>query len=259
MSAGDIDALVEHARAAWPRLAVDARDFREFLAEKGVTDPARAADLYVTFAVSRHVPGAARTLEDAFAPSLRKALAALRLSPPEVDDALQIVWRDLLTGDAPRVAQFDGAGDLRAWLRVAATRVALRSSKKAKRESPDAEAGELAEGAAADPELMLLKAEYRAHFHEAVKNAIEAMPKAEAMLLRQHLIDGLGIDQLCKLYDIHRATAARRLAAARESLALAIREEFKRRARLDDSECESVLRLVRSSLDLTLKRHFAAK
>ncbi|MEO8800584.1 MAG: sigma-70 family RNA polymerase sigma factor, partial [Polyangiaceae bacterium] len=184
---------------------------------------------------------------------------SLRLDAAQVDDAVQTVWRDLLTGAAPRIAQYDGSGDLKAWLRVAATRIALRASKKAKREVPDDDAIDIADGAAADPELMLLKAKYRAHFHEAVKVAIENMPASDAMLLRQHFVDGLGIDQLGKLYDIHRATAARRLQSSREALVDAIRVEFKKSARLADSEAESVLRLVRSSLDITLRRHFAAR
>ncbi|MGH7279942.1 MAG: sigma-70 family RNA polymerase sigma factor [Polyangiaceae bacterium] len=252
------DALAE-ARRIWSRVEVDESQFAEFLASKTISDPARISDLFIAFAaVSRH-PRAAHSLQEAFAPQLRKALAGLRLTTAQVDDVLQSAWRDLLAGDSPRIAQFDGSGDLRAWLRVSVTRMGLRVLKKTKRESSELEAGEIAESASADPELMLMKATYRADFHEAVKLAIDAMAPAEAMLLRQHFVDGLGIDELGKLYGVHRATAARRLASARDSLVLSIRMEFKQRSRLGDSECESALRLVRSGLDITLRRHFAAK
>ena len=253
------DAIAE-ARRAWPRVDVDASQFAAFLASKAIADPSRISDLFIAFAAVTHHAEAARSLEEAFGPQLRKALSGLRLTPAQVDDALQSAWRDLLAGETPRIAQFDGTGDLCAWLRVIVTRIGLRALKKSKRESPgDTEAGDIAEGAVDDPELMLMKAKYRAHFHEAVKVAIEGMPPAEAMLLRQHFVDGLAIDQLGKLYGIHRATAARRLASAREGLVVAIRAEFKAISRLEDSECESVLRLVRSNLDITLRRHFSAK
>ncbi len=247
------------ARRAWPRVDVDDAQFAAFLATKPASQAIRISDLFIVCAAAAHHPEAARSLEESFGPYLRKALSGLRLTPSQIDDVLQSTWRDVLAGESPRIAQYDGTGDLKAWLRVAATRIGLRVLKKSKRDAPESEAGEIAERAAADPELMLLKAKYGAHFHEAVKIAIDAMPRADAMLLRQHTIDGLGIDELAKLYDVHRATAARRLASARESLARAIREEFKRCARLDDSECESVLRLVQSSLDVTLRRHFSAK
>lgn len=252
-------AILADAHAAWPGIVVPDAAFAEFLAAKSFADSTRFSDLYIAFAASIHDPEAARAIEETHAPALRKALAGLRLGQAQVEDVLQSMWRDLFAGEKPRIAQFDGSGDLRSWLRVAATRAGLRVLKKSKREAPESEISELAEKASGDPELMLLKAQYRADFHAAVELAIESMSAPNAMILRQHFVDGLSIDELGKIYALHRATTARRLANAKQMLVASIRTEFKKKARLDDDECESVLRLVRSGLDITLRRHFVAR
>ncbi len=254
-----IAAILADAHAAWPGILVLDAQFAGFLAAKSFADSTRFSDLYIAFAASIHDADAARAIEEAHAPALRKALAGLRLGSAQIDDVLQNLWRDLFAGETPRIAQFDGSGDLRSWLRVAATRAGLRVLKKSKREMPESEISEIAEKASGDPELMLLKARYRADFHAAVEAAIEQMSAPNAMILRQHFVDGLSIDELGKLYALHRATAARRLANAKQMLVASIRTEFKKKARLDDDECESVLRLVRSGLDITLRRHFIAR
>ena len=189
-------AILADAHAAWPGILVPDAEFAAFLAARDISDDAKFSDLYVAFAASKGDPDAARALEEAQAPALRKALAALRLGSAQIDDVLQSMWRDLFTGETPRIAQFDGSGDLRSWLRVAATRAGLRVLKKSKREANESEAGEIAEKASGDPELMLLKARYRADFHAAVEVAIGAMSAPNAMILRQHFVDGRSIDEL---------------------------------------------------------------
>jgi RNA polymerase sigma-70 factor (ECF subfamily) len=254
-----IAAILADAHAAWPGILVPDAQFAAFLASKSFVESTRFSDLYIAFAASLRDPDAARAIEEAHSPALRKALAGLRLGQAQIDDVLQSLWRDLFATDPPRISQFDGSGDLKSWLRVAATRAGLRVLKKSKREVPESEISEIAEKASGDPELMLLKAQYRADFHAAVETAIENMNSANAMILRQHFVDGLSIDELGKLYALHRATAARRLANAKQMLVASIRTEFKKKAKLDDDECESVLRLVRSGLDITLRRHFVAR
>ncbi|MEO8797234.1 MAG: hypothetical protein ABI551_05055, partial [Polyangiaceae bacterium] len=121
MTPSDLEQHVAEARRAWPTVDVDPAKFTEILAAKRATEPARISDLYIVSGVVLKLPDAARALEEAFAPALKRALLSLRLDAAQVDDAVQTVWRDLLTGAAPRIAQYDGSGDLKAWLRVAAT------------------------------------------------------------------------------------------------------------------------------------------
>jgi RNA polymerase sigma-70 factor (ECF subfamily) len=108
-----------------------------------------------------------------------------------------------------------------------------------------------------DPELTYLKAVYRTAFREAFAAAIGSLEARDKSLLRQHLVDGLTIDELAPIYGVHRATAARWVASARELLLQRVRREFAERARVSDRELRSVLRLVESRLDLTLQRLLA--
>jgi RNA polymerase sigma-70 factor, ECF subfamily len=70
--------------------------------------------------------------------------------------------------------------------------------------------------------------------------------------LRQHALDGLSIDRLAALHKVHRATAARWVEAARTAALEHTRLALGRRLRVGPDELESVMRLVRSQLDITL-------
>jgi len=76
-------------------------------------------------------------------------------------------------------------------------------------------------------------------------------------VLRLHLLDGLNIDRIGQLHDVHRATAARWLASAREALAKDTQRILQARLQVSRSEFESLLRLVRSDLDVSLCRILA--
>jgi RNA polymerase sigma-70 factor (ECF subfamily) len=71
--------------------------------------------------------------------------------------------------------------------------------------------------------------------------------------LRQHHVDGLTLDELAGVYRIHRATLARRLAAAREKLAAHTRRILLQRFGLGRKELDSLMVLVRSHLDVSMR------
>jgi RNA polymerase sigma-70 factor (ECF subfamily) len=110
---------------------------------------------------------------------------------------------------------------------------------------------ELAEliGSEDDPEVAYLKRLYREEFKRAFHAAVDALDARDRLLLRQHALDGLSIDQLATLNGVHRATVARWVAAAREALLAATQQQMVRRLRLSRSELASVMRLIRSQLD----------
>lgn len=93
---------------------------------------------------------------------------------------------------------------------------------------------------------------YRDEFKRAFHAAVEALDDRERLLLRQHALDGLSIDQLAALHGVHRATAARQVQAARQSVLAATQRELIRRLRLARGELASVMRLIASRLDVTL-------
>ena len=137
-------------------------------------------------------------------------------------------------------------------------RAALKLIRKDGRETSSDDALLEARAPEDDPELAYMKAAYRAAFKTAFQEALESLEGRERTLLKQQIVDGLGIDELGALYDVHRATAARWVAAAREKLLLRTRRMFMLRARISSDECESIMRMVRSQLDVSLHRRLAA-
>jgi RNA polymerase sigma-70 factor (ECF subfamily) len=64
----------------------------------------------------------------------------------------------------------------------------------------------------------------------------------------------LNVDEIGSLYDVHRATAARWVAAARERLGTRIRDELAAQLKIDVAEVDSIVRLVQSRIDVSLER-----
>jgi RNA polymerase sigma-70 factor (ECF subfamily) len=153
---------------------------------------------------------------------------------------------------------FSGRGDLRSYLRVIATRELIRLIDHDKRELVIDDESFLDKLAPiSDPEIGYLREAYRADVDAAMRIALAKQSAESRALLRYSLIDGWSIDRIAKLYGIHRATAARRVAAAREELGDQIRIELAGRLAIPVEEVDSVVRLVQSRIDLSLSRLLA--
>ncbi len=161
-------------------------------------------------------------------------------------------------GKRAKLADYSGRGDLRGWLRVTATRAAVKLSQRtAKRPTvSDERLAELPSGGA-DADLQYLKALYGAAFRDAFREALEGLETRDKNILRQHFLEGMTIDDLGATYKVHRATAARWIQSARESLLRRTREAFSKSAHLRPAECDSVIRLLESRIDVTLQRLLA--
>jgi RNA polymerase sigma-70 factor (ECF subfamily) len=101
-----------------------------------------------------------------------------------------------------------------------------------------------------------MKLLYRAEFQAAFRRAVEALPAKEREILRAHFVDGQTIDQLGETHGVHRATAARWVERARRSLVAAIRRTLMNELRVDEATYKSLLRLVASRLDLSVRLMF---
>ena len=73
-------------------------------------------------------------------------------------------------------------------------------------------------------------------------------------MLRQYYIDGLTIDRLAALYRVDRATTARWVVAARSAVLAGTRDFLGSALGVTTSEVESILRLVGSQLELSLRQ-----
>src|SRR5258706_13988382 len=144
-----------------------------------------------------------RALEARYFPDVERALLKMGLAKDAAADAMQALRKHLFVGAAPQIASYSGRGDLGGWLRVTATRLAWKQQRKYRREVPiDAIDPRALEPARTDPELGYMKEGYRAAFATAFREALEALDPKDKLLLKQHLLDALTIDDLAALHGV---------------------------------------------------------
>lgn len=265
-------AIVAEGRAAWPAFAVDARDVVEFIARQATTELAdaaldglRPADLYLACACARQVPGAIAAFDRDYMREVDVALTRMRIGPPRLHDVKQLVRQRLFVGGgtagqpaAPgKIAEYGGRGDLRRWVRSVAVRTCLNELRKGRREILVDDEHLIAQHAIApdDPEIEYMKRTYAHEFRAAFGEALGQLGARDQTLLRYHHVDGLNIDEIGAIYRIHRVTAFRWIEKAKELLARSTLEILRGRLKLPASELDSVLRMIRSQIHLSLVRH----
>src|SRR5262245_31652328 len=262
--ADEVEAILAGAIDAWPAVAVDPDRFVRAVVERLPPGPIQAAlaelrlaDLYLVCGCLDGDPAALAAFEARLGPVIRKAIAASGVPPIEREDVAQIVRQRLLVGDAEagRLATYSARGWLDGFVRVVALREAARIIPRVRRE-PLADEDELDRlvGSEDDPELAFLKKRYREELKRAFEAAVAALDDRARLVLRQHLLDGLGIDQLASLHHVHRSTAARWIEAARATVVSQTQRELFRQLKISRSEVASLARLVASQLDMSLPR-----
>jgi RNA polymerase sigma-70 factor, ECF subfamily len=175
------------------------------------------------------------------------------------DEVLQAVRQHLLVakdGVPPRLATFSGQSPLDRWLRVVVTHSALDLLRKQGRERGDGDSRlSRLPAPAGDPELDYLRRRYRPEFEAAVREAFATITDArDRNLLRLHVLDRVGVERLGEIYQVNASTASRWIARLRAHLHREVRRCLKARLRLTESELRSLIRLVKSDLDVTLSR-----
>jgi RNA polymerase sigma-70 factor (ECF subfamily) len=257
--AAAIARAIARGSAAWPRLVLDEGTFVAHLASRVAPDEIDAshtADLWLACACAAGLPGAVDAFEAAHLADIHAVHAQSRPPRPALDELVQAVRVKLFVGAARKIAEYAGAGPLKNWVRVVAARslVDLARSPSA-RETPRGNEGFLAVPAPGDdPELAYLKRTYRHEMRQAFEQAARELSPEERNVLREAYAQGLTIDEIAAAHGIHRATAARRIDAAREALLRGTRQLLMARLKLSRRELESVVRLVESQLHVTIER-----
>lgn len=175
------------------------------------------------------------------------------------DEAMQVVRHKLFVaepGERPRIAEYEGRGSLGGWLRVVAVRTALTLRRGEKREGKRRDSDDaLADlPASPHPEIEPLRAQYQAEFKEAFQGALAGLSARERNLLRLSFLDGLSVDQIGAVYQVHRATAARWVQRAREQLLEETKRRLYEKLRLSPSELQSLVAMVQSQVDVSIHR-----
>ena len=263
-------ALCQRARLAHPTIAVEDRAFVAAIAAHAPAvelaaylERCRPGDLVLALAASRGQAVAIEELERTFRTALDSTCRRFASAAHSADDLKQILRTKLFVAEpdkAPKIADYAGQGYLENWLRVTAVRIFLDLAKRKDRarEGRATDDDVLALPDPRDLALDVVKAEYRTAVAAAMHDAAKRLEPGDRHLLRQHFVGGLSIDQLGAVLGIHRATAARRIARAREHLVAATRAELARRLQLDPAELDDVIGLVMSRLDVSIGKLLAS-
>jgi RNA polymerase sigma-70 factor (ECF subfamily) len=262
-------AILAAGRAAWPELSLSDDDFLRYLGER-LPEEARlpealegvnAPDLHLACCCALQRPRALEAFERHCFASLPAVLSRFSTLDDFHDEVRQAVRERLFVvqpGGRARIEDYAGRGSLGGWVRVVAVRLAVDLLRQRGKQPPTVEDDilqTLATGA--DPELRILAERYREEVKAAFRESFAALSAAERNLLRLHHIDGLTIDDLAAMKRVHRSTVARRIARCCEQVAAHTHRVLVERLGIAPSQVDSVMRLVRSQLDLSLDRWLA--
>lgn len=245
------------AQAELPGVNLPADRFRAHLAAIAGTEPlptTHAADLYLACACAAGDPTAIGLLEQRYMLPVRGAVSRYHRSPDFVDDVLQELRSKLLLPPSPRIARYGGRGPLGAWVRVAASRVAIDLLRSHDPGSASEGQPEALSDADLGPEVQILREVYREAFQESLKAALAALSPKDRNLLRRHLVEHMTLEEIAGPYGVHPATIARRLAALREEIAESVRAALaaKHLEQGGASTLDSLARAIRSEVYVSL-------
>lgn len=229
-------------------------------AEPEALDGLKLGDLYLACACALGDSRALNAFDSEYGRDIDLAIARsgnVNLTKDEFRQALRnklFVARD---DKPPKIADYAGRGDLRAWVRVTAVRMIVdivRSKNAGKEISVEAEMLGAMPAPSEDPELDYIRKVYKTEFKQALQDAFTNLTARERNLLRHQVIHGLNIDQVGAIYSVHRTTAFRWIEKARKALLNKTKEALMDRLKVGQSQFLSIMRVVQSDLDVSMRR-----
>lgn len=265
--------MCEEGEQAWPGLTLERTVFVAFIGSR-ITDSGaddgdavnpdkslsalRASDLYLTCACAEGDRQALAFFDQRYISQLNLALARMRPRPEQVDEIKQLVRQKLFVSETKKtgkIVAYSGRGDLRRWVRSIAIRTFLNQIRKYKREVQRDPDQPIFDDVSDDPEIEYMKRRYRKEFRAAFVQALRQLDDRQQNLLRYHHVDGLNIDEIGAIYRVHRVTAYRWLEKARDALVKKTQTLLSAQLKVEKREFDSIMRLIRSQLHLSLVRH----
>jgi RNA polymerase sigma-70 factor (ECF subfamily) len=253
-----IERAFELGRVAYPAIELPRATFTAFAEARIETwagNEERSADLYLACACVERVPAAVAEFLSRYGDRIPMYLGRLARNPDLVAEVRQIIVSRCIVGDGagpPALTTYSATGSLEGWLRATAVREALALNRKAERNTGDVEAALEERTPWVDREISLFKQIYREPVSRAFATACSEIDAEDRALLRLHYVDGVTTANLATMYGISRATLIRRLATARGSLLERVKTALRRATGVADQDFDSVLRLVKSQIDLRL-------
>jgi RNA polymerase sigma-70 factor (ECF subfamily) len=242
--------LYLHGRAAWPAIEVAEDEFAAVA--RRVPAATDGAELYIACACAAGDAAAILAVEARYFACIAGGVRRLRLPEDDAHEVAQTLRQRLFVGGTARagVIEYAGSGRLGGLVQVAATRIALNLLRGRRRIADEI----VADAPTAASDAVYAKAEYRDAIKRAIEEAAATLAPRDRTLLRLHLVERSSIDDVAALYRVHRATAARWIAAAREALVARTQKRFLETVRLDARDDLGLASFVESQLTLSLQR-----
>ena len=267
----DLDAVAKAIVDRGPTLAIDRVAFAAHVGSRldGAPDveealaDLHAEDLFLAYACGTGVRAAIAALDRQIGPVVEGARARMK-GKASVEDVAQLLREKLLVprdGAPPKVLDYSGRGPLGGWMRIAAVRTALDLGRHGDAASMRPVSREMLLEVPApisdDPELDHLRKRYARDFKQAFEEAIRELSVEDRNLLRLSLVDGLSIDEIGAVFGYHRATAARKVARAKDLVQERTRKILTDRLDVASAELRSIMGYIKSHLDLSIQRLLA--
>ena len=243
-----LDACLEEARVAYPEIGLPDELFfahvLDKLAEEDGTELTglRTTELYLARAAAAGDPAALRYLERDVLVEIDAAYRRFPDCPAPLEDVKQRLREKLLLAQEPGILGYAGTGALRGWVRSAALHMLLNIVQREAREEPtDAALLDVVIGFEPSAEAAYLKLACREELESALAFAMQTLESRERSLLRHAFVDRRTVDEIGAIYGVHRASAARWVAAARTKLVEQTRADLVRRLGISATEANSII------------------
>ena len=246
------------ARRRWPKIRLELGAYCAFVHARVPDELEQRAldDLYLACACLAHDPHALAVLDVDILSRVADFVATVSRAPIFADEIrIDLTTRLVLghAGKAPKLLGYTGRGALAAFGKVAALRLA-QSHRRLTRTSEELTGEEaLASGNA---ELLLTRRTQASAFRTALRSALDSLDPTGRALLKSRFLDGVALEDVAAAHGISRATAARRLVAARaaihESMTLLLRDRYG----ADAPTPAELLADVHSELSMRLRDYF---
>lgn len=254
-----VDELLDRVRLRWPGVAFEREAVVRALEGRGGEGVRNPEDLCLAAACLGGDTAAQGILDRELVPAAARLAARIAPSPEFEDEVAQALRTRLFLADpkrAARIGDYDGSTSLSAWMRVVARHAAIDLL----RGRPRPPAGEHAslEGLieSRTPEQELGQDRFRAEFRRALAEAVSTLDTRDRAALRLHFGEGVPLEGVAAAYGVHRATAARWIAAARATVLGRTKQNLARLLGASEADVESILREARSNLDVSISAVF---
>ncbi|HEY5961693.1 MAG TPA: sigma-70 family RNA polymerase sigma factor [Polyangiaceae bacterium] len=249
----------ERGRAAWPTVDVDREEFeryqdatRQRCGEEALGE--HVTDLFLTCGCQKGCPAAIRSLVEHFIDPL---LTTLRVTDQRDELRQAVLGRLLLTSlqGQVRIGEYSGRASLRTWLRVVIKRCSLNLKRSQRPDQKDGSDDQLELQLVAtgnNPEMDYLRTRYAFEFKRSFRAAVKELGARDTLVLKMVVCEGARMHEVADCFGVNRVTVTRWMSDIRQQLLAATQGNLQRELRVNRSEFESIVRLVASSLDLTL-------